>query len=59
MVAERRNFHRVYDLTERLLPAWDDARHTLPAEQRAGRCCAAPAAIWVSFALNGWQITIG
>lgn len=33
MVAERRNFHRVYDLTERLLPAWDDARHTLPAEQ--------------------------
>ena len=36
MVAERRNFHRVYDLTERLLPAWDDARHTLPAEQRAG-----------------------
>ncbi len=33
MVAERRNFHRVYDLTERLLPARDDARHTLPAEQ--------------------------
>lgn len=33
MVAERRNFHRVYDLTERLLPAWDDARHALPVEQ--------------------------
>lgn len=33
MVAERRNFHRVYDLTERLLPAWDDARHALPAER--------------------------
>jgi hypothetical protein len=32
MVAERRNFHRVYDLTERLLPHWDDSRHTLPIE---------------------------
>ncbi|CAI1003124.1 Uncharacterized protein conserved in bacteria [Serratia rubidaea] len=33
MVAERRNFHRVYDLTERLLPEWDDARHALSEEQ--------------------------
>jgi uncharacterized protein YcaQ len=33
MVAERRNFHRVYDLTERLLPEWDDSRHVLPIEQ--------------------------
>ncbi|CAI1054896.1 winged helix-turn-helix domain-containing protein [Serratia proteamaculans] len=32
MVAERRNFHRVYDLTERLLPHWDDSRHGLPVE---------------------------
>lgn len=31
MVSERRNFHRVYDLTERLLPHWDDERHALPA----------------------------
>ncbi|MFC0227895.1 winged helix-turn-helix domain-containing protein [Serratia aquatilis] len=30
MVAERRNFHRVYDLTERLLPEWDDAVDALP-----------------------------
>ncbi|CAI2538498.1 winged helix-turn-helix domain-containing protein [Serratia ficaria] len=36
MVAERRNFHRVYDLTERLLPQWDDRRHTL-AEEPARR----------------------
>jgi uncharacterized protein YcaQ len=32
MVAERRNFHRVYDLTERLLPQWDDSIHALPSE---------------------------
>lgn len=30
MVAERRNFQRVYDLTERLMPQWDDAQHALP-----------------------------
>lgn len=30
MVAERRNFHRVYDLTQRLLPDWDDHAHALP-----------------------------
>ncbi|TQI79937.1 hypothetical protein FHU10_5213 [Serratia fonticola] len=32
MVAERRNFHRVYDLTERLLPEWNDDVHALPQE---------------------------
>lgn len=30
MVAERRNFQRVYDLTERVLPDWDDARDLPP-----------------------------
>jgi uncharacterized protein YcaQ len=30
MVAERRNFHRVYDVAERVLPNWRDARD-LPA----------------------------
>jgi uncharacterized protein len=32
MVAERRNFQRVYDLAERVLPDWDDARDLPPAE---------------------------
>jgi uncharacterized protein len=32
MIAERRNFQRVYDLTERVLPEWDDKLHALPAE---------------------------
>ncbi len=32
MVAERRNFHRVYDLSERVLPDWNDARDLQPAE---------------------------
>ena len=31
MVAERRNFQRVYDLTERVLPGWNDARDLPPA----------------------------
>ena len=31
MVAERRNFHRVYDLTERVLPDWNDKRDLQPA----------------------------
>ncbi|SIT45179.1 conserved hypothetical protein [Paraburkholderia ribeironis] len=31
MVAERRNFQRVYDLTERVLPNWNDARDLPPA----------------------------
>ncbi|MCR9002231.1 winged helix-turn-helix domain-containing protein [Rahnella perminowiae] len=29
MVSERRNFHRVYDLAERVMPGWDDASQTL------------------------------
>ncbi|AHG21973.1 hypothetical protein Z042_21910 [Chania multitudinisentens RB-25] len=33
MVAERRNFHRVYDLTQRLLPEWDDSIHALPQDK--------------------------
>jgi uncharacterized protein len=32
MVAERRNFHRVYDLAERVLPDWDDARDLQPLD---------------------------
>ncbi|MCC3745820.1 winged helix-turn-helix domain-containing protein [Rouxiella badensis] len=32
MVAERRNFHRVYDLRSNILPHWDDATQTLSQE---------------------------
>ncbi|HDT6545891.1 TPA: YcaQ family DNA glycosylase [Kluyvera ascorbata] len=33
MVVERRNFHRVYDLTERVMPQWDDRRDALAQPQ--------------------------
>ncbi|WP_323121328.1 winged helix-turn-helix domain-containing protein [Burkholderia alba] len=32
MVSERRNFQRVYDVRERVLPHWDDARDLPPRE---------------------------
>jgi uncharacterized protein YcaQ len=32
MVARRQNFHRVYDLAERVLPGWDDSRTPPMAE---------------------------
>lgn len=32
MVAQRRNFARVYDLRERVLPEWDDAKYLPPAD---------------------------
>jgi len=33
MVIERRNFQRVYDLTQRVMPQWDDMRDLLSQEQ--------------------------
>jgi uncharacterized protein YcaQ len=33
MVVERRNFQRVYDLTQRVMPDWDDERDALSQEQ--------------------------
>jgi hypothetical protein len=55
MVAERRNFHRVYDLTERVLPDWDDARdlppaHTVTTEvlRRTCRALGVARADWVA-----------
>lgn len=33
MVVERRNFQRVYDLTHRVMPHWDDERDLLPRAQ--------------------------
>ena len=35
MVVERRNFHRVYDLTRRVMPDWDDERDALSAKTEA------------------------
>ncbi|AMP15076.1 winged helix-turn-helix domain-containing protein [Collimonas pratensis] len=36
MIAKRHNFHRIYDLAERILPDWDDARMPSNADtQRA------------------------
>ena len=32
MVVERRNFQRVYDLTQRVMPHWDDERDLLTQE---------------------------
>lgn len=34
MIARRQNFHRVYDLAERVLPGWDDARMPPMAQTR-------------------------
>lgn len=33
MVTERRNFQRVYDLTHRVMPHWDDAVHLIDQKQ--------------------------
>jgi hypothetical protein len=43
MVADRVNFQRVYDLTERVLPGWVDAEPVTPAERR--RFCLEQAAL--------------
>lgn len=32
MVCQRENFHRIYDVAERVLPEWDDAQHAISAE---------------------------
>lgn len=32
MVAQRRNFHRVYDIAERVMPDWNDERDLSPAD---------------------------
>ncbi|WP_276641454.1 winged helix-turn-helix domain-containing protein [Siccibacter turicensis] len=36
MVVERRNFQRVYDLTSRVMPHWDDALHLPDAAEAQG-----------------------
>jgi uncharacterized protein len=61
MVAERRNFHRVYDLSERILPSWDDARD-LPAIEDAQlellrRSCRALGVIRADWAADYYRLT--
>jgi uncharacterized protein YcaQ len=36
MIAQRQNFHRIYDLAERVLPGWDDARMPSAAQTQRG-----------------------
>jgi uncharacterized protein YcaQ len=50
MVVERRNFHRVYDLTQRVMPHWDDERDALSREAQRPSCCATAPAASASFA---------
>lgn len=54
MVSKRINFQRVYDLAERVLPDWDDARDLLPADvvqqllvEKAVRALGVVKASWV------------
>ena len=37
MVVERRNFQRVYDLTHRAMPDWDDERDLIPKQEAEAR----------------------
>lgn len=37
MVSGRHNFQRIYDLRQRVMPAWDDARHMLSEEEARER----------------------
>ena len=32
MICRRENFHRIYDVAERVLPEWDDQQHAISAE---------------------------
>jgi uncharacterized protein YcaQ len=57
MVSERRNFQRIYDVRERVLPDWDDARD-LP-RRCCRRCSTTPAARSASCARTGSPITTG
>jgi tetraacyldisaccharide 4'-kinase len=46
MVIERRNFQRVYDLTHRVMPHWDDERDLLPRRRPRPSCWKTAPAVW-------------
>jgi len=50
MIARRHNFQRLYDLRERVLPAWDDARLPSPDETRRALALKAVGALGVATA---------
>ncbi|HKS30292.1 MAG TPA: crosslink repair DNA glycosylase YcaQ family protein [Pyrinomonadaceae bacterium] len=52
MIARRRNFQRVYDLRERVLPTWDDS--LLPSEEEARRELALKAVRALGIAKPRW-----
>jgi uncharacterized protein YcaQ len=52
MIARRERFQRVYDLQERVLPEWDDAR--APSEEETQRALALKAVRALGVALAGW-----
>lgn len=52
MIARRQNFQRVYDLRERILPHWDDAR--LPSSEELHRALALRSVRALGVALPAW-----
>lgn len=48
MIARRHNFHRIYDLAERVLPGWDDAAMPSMADTRRGFALRAVKALGVA-----------
>ena len=52
MIARRENFQRVYDLRERILPEWDDAR--LPSRDEVRRSLTLEAVRALGVAKAGW-----
>jgi uncharacterized protein YcaQ len=52
MIARRRNFHRIYDLAERVLPGWDDSR--MPSMETTRREFALRAVKALGLAKAGW-----
>lgn len=58
MVVERRNFQRVYDLTHRVMPHWDDERDLLDQITAENRMLENSARSLGFSAPSGWPITI-
>lgn len=59
MVIERRNFQRVYDLTHRVMPDWDDERDLVSQAEAEIIMLITVRVAREYFANSGWQITTG